>query len=226
VNKFISYLRAAIRLARREGQVRTVPTALRELRLNNARIGFFERDEVERIVAHLKDPVDDVARLGYATGWRESEILGLRWEWVDRQTAVIRLPDSKSGDGRVIPMVGEIEAVLERRWKRRVLGCPWVFHRKGKPVKDFEYAWARARTAAGLPDKLFHDFRRTAARDLIDAGFDLFTSMAITGHKTVQHLQRYKIVDVKRMAEALRGVQRHREKADKRRTLVDSVSGK
>src|SRR2546429_9990271 len=41
-------------------------------------------------------PIDDIAEFAYLTGWRKSEILGLRWAWVDRHTRVIRLPGSKN----------------------------------------------------------------------------------------------------------------------------------
>ena len=39
----------------------------------------------------------------------------------------------------------------------------------GAPVGDFK-AWTTARTKAGVPGRLFHDFRRTAVRNLIRAG--------------------------------------------------------
>jgi hypothetical protein len=57
---------------------------------------------------------------------------------------------------------------------------PWVFHRSGKPIKDYYDAWRRACLKAGLAQKLpsarikteriLHDFRRSSARNLIRAG--------------------------------------------------------
>ncbi len=44
---------------------------------------------------------------------------------------------------------------------------PYVFHREGKRIKYFGDAWRSACTAAGLPGKLVHDFRRTAIRNLV-----------------------------------------------------------
>jgi len=40
--------------------------------------------------------------------------------------------------------------------------CAYVFHRRGRPIKDFREAWDRACTAVGLEGRIFHDFRRTA----------------------------------------------------------------
>ena len=40
---------------------------------------------------------------------------------------------------------------------------PWVFHRNGKPIRDFRKVWKTACTNAGCPGRIPHDFRRTAA---------------------------------------------------------------
>ena len=80
--------------------------------------------------------------------------------------------------------------------------------------------WNRARAAAGYPDKLFHDLRRTAARDLVEAGEDYKTAMEVTGHKTLSVFMRYQIVDSRATARALRKVQAHR--AGKPDTLTDN----
>ena len=219
VHVWVGLLGAALRLARKRGQLAQVPH-VPTIRVQNARKGFFEPDQVEKILAVLPEPVDDVVRFAYLTGWRRGEILPLTWAQVERArkpAGVIRLTDSKNDEGRVLPLVGELGELIERRWAARVVGnyvCPWVFHRKGKPVRTFRNTWRQAVKAAGLEGAVLHDFRRTAARDLVEkAGMDYATAMSVTGHKTLSMFRRYQIVDVRRTAEALAAVQRSR-KAD------------
>jgi integrase len=84
-----------------------------------------------------------------------------------------------------------------------------VFHREskgqaGQPIKAFDKAWANALKAAGLPrERLFHDLRRSAVRNLIRAGVDPTVAMKVSGHKTAKMLDRYNITATDEVAGAL-----------------------
>ena len=171
---------------------------------------FIETAEYLAIRAELPPHYADVLDFGFHSGWRRGEIVRVEWRDVDRDASVIRLrPElSKNAEGRVLALSAPLRDLIERRWKERVLGCPFVFHRGGRPVGDWRKTWAKACTAAGffrvvnvgteverrVPSKIFHDLRRTVVRNLVRAGVSERVAMSVTGHKTRSVFDRYNIV--------------------------------
>lgn len=203
INRELAALKRAFNLAIQAGKLWHRPHAPM-LREANARQGFFEPEMFEKVRAQLPDYLYGVITFGYYTGWRKGEILSLCWQQVDLAHNEVRLEPgtTKNRDGRVIFLDGELREVLERQWERHASGCEYVFHRRGRPMGDFEKAWAKACERAGCPGMLFHDFRRTAARNLIRAGVPERVAMQITGHKTRAIFDRYHIVSEGDLREA------------------------
>ena len=72
------------------------------------------------------------------------------------------------------------------------------------PIKDFRKRWERACRKSGCPGALIHDFRRTAARNLIRNGVPETVAMQWTGHLTRAMLDRYNITDDRDLRAAAR----------------------
>jgi integrase len=123
--------------------------------------------------------------------------------------------------------VGSLAELIGKRWHFREFNdasgvtrlADHVFHTGGRPLGDFRKAWQSACVAAGLGfrdtegryhGKLFHDFRRTAARDLIRSGVPETVAMSITGHKTRAMFDRYNITSTSDQREALEKTEAHR----------------
>lgn len=156
INRRLEVLGRTFRLAIEERRLACSPK-IPFLPENNVRQGFFEKDEFDRVLPFLPIPLDSMAQFGFLTGWRRGELLGLRWEWVDRAGREVRIPDSKNGDPRSLPLDDELWATLEALWSARRYQTPvgpalsaFVFHRNGKPVNRHTFAdqW-RAACVAG-----------------------------------------------------------------------------
>ena len=161
------------------------------------RQGFFEREEFDRIVNLLPSYLQDVARFAYCVGWRRSEVLTLQWDDIHHNAIHLKPEADKSKQGRYVPLMGELAAIIARREQQRIPVCPYVFHRRGQRIVTYRQAWGTARKKAGLPDKLFHDARRTVARNLDNAGVSREVAKRIIGHKTDEMYSRYRIVSQK-----------------------------
>lgn len=180
-------------------------------RVNNARQGFFEEADLQAILPHLPSHARNLIEFLYLTGWRTSEALRLLWSDVDWKRRTVWLRDSKNREPRIFPFKyhARLEDVLRRQrdlvsdWARKETRlCPAVFPWHGKPMQKLRRSWKTACRAAGMPDRLVHDFRRTAVRNLIRAGVQQAIAMKITGHKTSSIFRRYLIVDEELLAQA------------------------
>jgi integrase len=69
-----------------------------------------------------------------------------------------------------------------------------VFLRDGVPIRRWRTCFRQACVAAGVPGRLLHDCRRTAARNLVRAGVSERVAMVLLGHKTRSMFDRYNIV--------------------------------
>lgn len=160
---------------------------------HNVRLIFFEPDVYEAVLVHLPEVLQDVARFAYLTGWRRGQIVRLCWQDVHHE--VIRLSGTtvKHKDVQVLSLTGELAEIIERRQLARHPEAPWVFYREGQPIRDFRGAWKQALAKAGVSDYHFHDFRRTATRNMALAGVPEKHIMQVTGHKTRHMMDRYNI---------------------------------
>jgi integrase len=78
-----------------------------------------------------------------------------------------------------------------------------VFHKHGNAIGNFQRAWARACRAAGIPGRLVHDLRRTAARDFVEAGVSEGRIMRLCGWKTRAMFDRYNITNQEDLNDAV-----------------------
>jgi integrase len=212
VNNELKILKKAFRMGIDAGKI-TVRPKITMLKENNARKGFFEREQFEVLRSKILAVHRPLVTFLYVTGWRVSEVFGLQWRQVDFEADTVRLEPgtTKNDEARVFIMTADLRDALEtqRAYTDRVQkerGCivPWVFHRDGQQVKGIRKAWATACRKAGLADRLRHDFRRTAVRNMVRSGIPERVAMTLTGHKTRSVFERYNIVSEGDLRDAAR----------------------
>ena len=108
-------------------------------------------------------------------------MLPLQWSQVDLDAGVMRLEPgtTKNNDARVFPFAA-LPELCELLIRRRAITdsiekltgktVPWVFHREGRPIRSYQFAWMSACESSGCSGLVPHFFRRTAVRNMSRAG--------------------------------------------------------
>jgi integrase len=214
VKNELAALKRAFNLARKTGTLlpNEVPSAFPTIAASNARSGFFERAEHEAVREALPPNEGDVAEFLFWSGWRKAEVLGLRWANVDESAQVIRIETSKNGEARTLPYgrLPQLRELIEQRRrlkeaveKKRGMIVSHVFHRNGDAIHYFRRSWVTACREAGVPGRIPHDYRRSAARNLSRAGVPEPVIMTLCGWKTRSVFLRYRIVNEADLAAGL-----------------------
>lgn len=116
-----------------------------------------------------------------------SELFRLRWADVDLDAAQLNMPSASKADGpdgRFVPLRGDLVALM-RRWQDEdsAIGCPWVIHYHGRPVKSVGAAWHSARRAAGIQRRIVpYSLRHAFPTMALEHGADIGSLAEIMGH--------------------------------------------
>lgn len=130
-----------------------------------------------------------------ATGARVGEILGAEWGWLDRESQILKLPDSKTG-AKPIYLSAAALSVFDKQ--HLISGdSVYVFPSRdgGKHFVGLPKSWAKVCERAGLVGVRIHDLRHTAASIAVGQGASLALIGKLLGHSQAQTTLRYAHVD-------------------------------
>jgi integrase len=108
-----------------------------------------------------------------------------------------------------VPLVGRAQEVVAALWKSRAIGCRYLFHVNGKPLRELKSEWRRACEAVGLVagrksgGVVLYNLRHSCLTNLAAAGVPDSTAPAISGHKTESAHKRYVITQAATKVAAL-----------------------
>jgi integrase len=183
----VAYIKAAINLARREELTDFVPNFPR-IKPSRPRNRWLTFEEEERLVDAAADHLKPIIRFAVDTGGRRSEILRLDWRYVDLANRRVTFVQTKNGEDRSVRLCQRAYETLESLGPK---DTGPVFTYNGKALKGFKSSFDKARENSGVEDFRFHDLRHTFASRLVQGGVPLYDVMHLTGHKSLEMVQRY-----------------------------------
>jgi len=211
IRRILVNLRSMFNQAKREGKIRHTDVPYFPMPTDSKpRKGFLAPSDFQKLLDQFPANLKPVVKFSYITGCRIGAAKKITWSMVAKDCSEIELPGeiTKTGEPLTLPLVGPLAEVATTLKK--------MFRDESKPVfdvRDLRYSWYKACAASGFgvydsKTRVYrglklHDFRRSAARNLIRAGVDRGTAMSITGHKTESVFERYNITDATDRKDAL-----------------------
>jgi integrase len=125
------------------------------------------------------------------SGARLGEVLTLKWEWIDFERGVARLPDSKEGGAKDLHLPPPALALLAKL--PRVEGNRYVIVGRvaGASLVNLQNSWQAIRKAAGLDHLRLHDLRHSFASVGAASGLSLLVIGRLLGHSQPGTTARY-----------------------------------
>jgi integrase len=175
---------------------------------DNARLRYLSQDEYDRLLAaprtlsartSVSTPSPYLIEkiiLAAHTGLRRGSLFNLRWDHIDLEHRVLRIPRTKSGRPLSVPLNVTAHDTLTALHEARDPISPYVFpHRvgpnAGAPVMDIKNGFHAALELAKIDDFTWHDLRHTFASWLMMRGASLRSVAELLGHTSMKMTMRY-----------------------------------
>lgn len=167
------------------------------------RARFLRDDEAKEFIAALeKEPSRDLQHfivMAIFTQARKMDILSARWRDVSFEPAAWTIPNPKSKESYVVPLLPEVVTILKERQEtaktkaakaledgKKPISTEWVFPSHGKTghLTGFKHTWPEFLKRAKMTDFRIHDLRRTLASWQANLGTSLHIIGKGLGHKS------------------------------------------
>ncbi|GAB0057356.1 Tyrosine recombinase XerC [Candidatus Magnetaquicoccaceae bacterium FCR-1] len=149
---------------------------------------FLSSEEIQRMMnALLEEPkwmVRSFFQIALLTGARRANVLAMRWEQIDTDRAVWRIPETKNGKPVIVPLVPMALDVLAQLPRE----SEWVFPSASRTghFQEPRKAWERILKRAQIDDARIHDLRRTMGSHQAITGASLPVIGKSLGHASQQ----------------------------------------
>lgn len=146
---------------------------------------FFKSLELEE-----NKVVKDYFKILLFTGARKTNVLAMRWDEIDFDRRIWRIPETKNGESLEVPLIDYAIEVLNNIDKTNEWVFPSKTSKKGH-FSDPKRPWKRILERAGIKDLRIHDIRRTLGSYQAITGSSLSIIGRSLGHKSLEATQIY-----------------------------------
>lgn len=130
--------------------------------------------------------IEPALRFAVATGLRRGELLAMKWSDIVPDQRLLVVPQTKTGEPRVIPLTAAAMAVLGTLSKQE--HDDRVFALSANALR---IGWKRVTRRAKIENLRFHDLRHEAISRFFELGLSIPEVALISGHKDPRMLFRY-----------------------------------
>lgn len=209
---------------------------IKNLRDDNKIERFLSAEQAERLMTAVRQSESEmlphIVMFLIYTGARKREVLDAQWKDVDWQQKSWRIPRTKSGKVRHVPLSeGAYNLLFKLKCQAfdqldslnagnnlgsnpinnangdqdELLNHAFIFAnpKTGTAYNSFYYSWNAARCRAGLPEFRVHDLRHSFASFLVNAGRSLYEVQELLGHADIRTTSRYAHLDRQRLIQAV-----------------------
>lgn len=196
VNRVIILLRYMFNLAIKweaTGLTKNPTSGIPLLEENNKSERYLTASEAQLLLMAVKKScnpmLQHIVPMLILTGARKMEVLKARWEDFNFEQRMWRIPLTKSGKSRHVPISDGVMRLLANIPNT----CEYVFPnpKTQNPYESIYGSWDTARQSVGLGDIKLHTLRHSAASFLINSGRSLYEVQKILGHTQIKTTQRY-----------------------------------
>jgi integrase len=162
--------------------------------LNNKTERYLTDEEVPKLLAAMRasqnKQLEPIVTMLLLTGARKREVLDARWKDFTLNTRLWRVPTTKAGHARHVPLSEAAIELLDALPSKDTSDYLFPNPKTGKPFVSIFYAWDTARRHAGMPEVRIHDLRHSFASFLINAGYSLYVVQKLLGHHSISVTER------------------------------------
>ena len=198
INRVIILLRYMFNLAIKwevEGVSRNPTAGLPLLKEDNHVERFLSSEEAKALLIAIKNSknpmLQHIISMLILTGARKREVLDAKWEDFDMERNIWRIPTTKAGKARIVPLSDAASVLLIKLRQRKRCAHAFANPATLKRYSSVYYSWHTARKEAGLNDVRVHDLRHSFASFLVNAGRSLYEVQTLLGHTQIKTTQRY-----------------------------------